>query len=141
MDRFLLVLALGRPLFAQPSSLTGVIRGSQNGVVAGAVIALTNVDTSTPRKTLSSSTGDYVFSQIPPGKLMVEVVQQDFFQALTEFKDQKTNTTWAQAAGVLRDRFESGLTPAVPILENMFPGAANRTFPGSDLDALNDMDR
>ena len=114
-----------------------------------------------------------------PGKLMVEVgyigrlsrkglVQQDIFQALTEYKDQKSGTTWAQAAGILRDRLESGITPAqvranpsilptVPFIENMFPGAANRTFPGSatanyffstygtyagsDLDALNDMDR
>ncbi|MFO0504831.1 MAG: carboxypeptidase regulatory-like domain-containing protein [Acidobacteriota bacterium] len=114
-----------------------------------------------------------------PGKMMFEVgyvgrlsrkglVQQDFFQPLTEFRDPRSGATWAEASGILRDRFEAGLTPAqvranpallppVPFFENMFPGAANRTFPGSatanyyftnystyagsDLDTLNDMDR
>lgn len=114
-----------------------------------------------------------------PGKMMVEVgyvgrlsrkglVQQDFFQPLTEFRDPRSGTTWAEASGILRDRYEAGITPAqvranpailgtVPFFENMFPGAANRTFPGSatanyfftnyntyagsDLDTLNDMDR
>jgi hypothetical protein len=92
----------------------------------------------------------------------------DVFQPLTQFRDPKSGQTWTQAAGVLRDAFERGLTPAqvranpsllppVAFVENIFPGAANRTFPGSatanyfystygsyggsDLDALNDMDR
>lgn len=96
------------------------------------------------------------------------LLQQDFFQPLTEFKDSKSGQTWAQAAGILRDAFENGLTPAqvkansgqlpnVAFFENMFPGAAGTKFPGSatanyffttydtydgsDLDALNDMDR
>ncbi|MBY0504877.1 MAG: carboxypeptidase-like regulatory domain-containing protein [Bryobacteraceae bacterium] len=114
-----------------------------------------------------------------PGKLVLEtgyvgrlarksLVKLDVFQPLTQFRDSKSGQTWAQAAGVLRDRFEGGVTPAqvranpslmapVPFIENMFPGAAGRTFPGSatanyffttygtyggsDLDALNDMDR
>ncbi|MCX6591932.1 MAG: TonB-dependent receptor [Acidobacteria bacterium] len=114
-----------------------------------------------------------------PNKMTVEVgyigrlarkslVQVDVFQPLTQFKDPKSGQTWAQAAGVLRDAYEKGLTPAqvranpsllptVPFIENVFGKAANRTFAGSatanyfnttygtyggsDLDALNDMDR
>ena len=114
-----------------------------------------------------------------PGKMVVEVgyvgrlarkslVKTDIFQPLTQFKDPKSGQTWAQAAGVLRDRLEAGITPAqvkanpsligpVPFIENMFPGAAGTNFAGSatanyffttygvyggsDLDALNDMDR
>lgn len=114
-----------------------------------------------------------------PSKLTVEVgyigrlarkglLQQDFFQPLTEFRDPKSGQTWTQAAGILRDAYEAGLTPAqvqanpsllptVPFIENMFAKAAGTNFPGSatanyffttydiyagsDLDALNDMDR
>lgn len=107
-----------------------------------------------------------------PSKLTVEVgyvgrlsrkglLQQDFFQPLTEFKDPKSGQTWAQAAGMLRDYYEQGMkasqVPTVAFFENMFGKAANRyipgtatqnyfhttynTYAGSDLDALNDMDR
>jgi hypothetical protein len=107
-----------------------------------------------------------------PSKVTVEIgyvgrlarkglLQQDFFQPLTEFKDPKSGQTWAQAAGMLRNYFEQGMKanqiPNVAFFENMFGKAANRyipgtatqnyfhttynTYAGSDLDALNDMDR
>ncbi len=96
------------------------------------------------------------------------LLTQDIGQPLTNYKDQKSGTTWTQASGVLRAAYDSGITPAqvranpsilpaVPFVENMFGKAANTTFPGSatanyfysvyntyagsDLDALNDMDR
>lgn len=96
------------------------------------------------------------------------LLQQDFFQPLTEFKDPKSGQTWSQAAGLIRNYYEQGITPAqvkanpsllptVPFFENMFPGASGYnfagsatanyfyttygTYAGSDLDALNDMDR
>lgn len=89
------------------------------------------------------------------------LVRLDVFQPSTQFKDPKSGQTWTQAAGILRDHFERGGTaanvPNVAFFENMFPGAANRyitgsatanyyhttynTYAGSDLDALNDMDR
>ena len=119
------------------------------------------------------------YSRPLPGKMVVEVgyvgrlarkslLKVDVFQPLTQFKDSRSGQTWSQAAGVLRDAFERGVTPAqvranpsilpnVPFIENIFGRAANRTFPGSatanyffttygtyagsDLDALNDMDR
>ncbi|BDC51478.1 hypothetical protein F183_A37940 [Bryobacterales bacterium F-183] len=89
------------------------------------------------------------------------LVRLDVFQPSTQFKDAKSGQTWTQAAGMLRDHYERGGTaanvPTVAFFENMFPGAANRyitgsatanyfhttynTYAGSDLDALNDMDR
>jgi len=96
------------------------------------------------------------------------LLRQDYSQPLTNFKDPKSGQTWTGASGVLYDMWLKGLTPAqvranpnlagqVPFIENMFPGAANLSFPGSatanyfntvyqtyggsDLDALNDMDR
>jgi hypothetical protein len=96
------------------------------------------------------------------------LMQQDFAQPLTLFKDNKSGQTWSQASTLLKKAFNSGLTPAQvqanpsllptqPFFENIFPGAANlrfngsatanyyysvyQTYAGSDLDALNDMDR
>jgi hypothetical protein len=96
------------------------------------------------------------------------LLQQDFMQMLTRFKDVKSGTDWSQAMGVLRNYYENGITPAqvkanpsiiptIPYIENIFPRAANAFIPGSatanyffttygtyaasDLDALNEMDR
>jgi hypothetical protein len=96
------------------------------------------------------------------------LVQQDFAQPLTQYKDPKSGQTWAQAVGQLRAFFDQGITPAmikanpnllplVPFIENMLPGAKNYqitgsatanyfydtwgTYAGSELDGLNDMDR
>jgi hypothetical protein len=114
-----------------------------------------------------------------PGGLTVEVgyigrlsrkglLRQDYAQPLTGFKDPASGMTWTQASGILRDAFETGITPAmvqanpgvlptVPFFENMFTRAADYrfkgsatanyfytvygTYAGSDLDGLNDMDR
>jgi hypothetical protein len=90
-----------------------------------------------------------------------QLLQTDVFQPLTEFRDPKSGQTWAEAAGILRDHYEAGLkagqVPNVAFFENMFgkaaglyiPGSATQNYfhttydlyGGSDLDALNDMDR
>jgi len=57
-----------------------------------------------------------------PGKVTVEVgyagrlsrknlIQQDYNQPLTTFKDPASGQTWTQASGVLRNLYESGITP------------------------------
>jgi hypothetical protein len=96
------------------------------------------------------------------------LMQQDYAQPLTLFKDTKSGQTWMQASTQLKRIFDSGVTPAqvqanpalipqIGFFENLFPGAKNYKFPGSasanyyytvygtyagsDLDALNDMDR
>jgi hypothetical protein len=89
------------------------------------------------------------------------LVQMDVFQPLTQFKDPKSGQTWAEAASILRGYNLQGKKateiPPIPFFENMFARAAGYNFPGtatqnyydvtyntydgSDLDALNDMDR
>ena len=108
-----------------------------------------------------------------PGKLTLEtgyagriyrrgLLQQDFDQPLTQFKDTLSGTTWAQAVGVLHNNYIAagqnyGDISPVPFIENMFPGLKNAYVPGSatqnyyqswivqnglsDLDNLNQMDR
>ena len=107
-----------------------------------------------------------------PGKVTVEVgyagrlsrknlLQQDYNQPLTTFKDPASGQTWTQASGILRDYYEKGLSaaqiPKIPFFENQFPALANAYVKGSatanyfdnvynqnagsDLDGLNQVDR
>jgi len=108
-----------------------------------------------------------------PGKVTVEVgyagrlsrknlLQQDYNQPLTTFKDPASGQTWTQASGILRDYYEKGLTasqiPKIPFFENQFPALAGAYIKGasatanyfdnvynqnggSDLDGLNQVDR
>ncbi len=114
-----------------------------------------------------------------PGKITMEIgyagrlsrknlIEADFNQPLTNFKDQGSGQTFTQAAGILRSLYDKGITPAmvaanpnlvpnVAFFANQFPGLANLYFPGnaaanyfdvvynqnagSDLDALNQVDR
>jgi Carboxypeptidase regulatory-like domain len=96
------------------------------------------------------------------------LMQQDFAQPLTNFRDVKSGQTWSQASTQLKRIYDSGVTPAqvqanpslipqIAFFEDIFPGAKNYkfngsatanyyytvygTYAGSDLDALNDMDR
>ena len=96
------------------------------------------------------------------------IVQQDFGQPLTQFKDAKSGQTWSQAGTVIAQLYNSGITPAQvkanpsliptqPFFEDIFPGAKNykitgsasanffydvyNSYSGSFLDGLNDMDR
>ena len=107
-----------------------------------------------------------------PGKLTLEIgyagrlsrknlVQQDYDQPFTLFKDQGSGQTWASASGLLRDSYNAGAgintIQPVAFFENQFPGLKNAYVPGSatqnyyyalyttnagsDLDTLNQMDR
>jgi hypothetical protein len=96
------------------------------------------------------------------------LARQDFAQPMTNFKDTASGQTWTQASGIIRQYYDNGVTAAqvranpslitpVPFFENIFAKARNTTFTGSatanyyysvygtyagsDLDALNDMDR
>lgn len=70
MLRALPVLALILPNIAFGQALTGSISGivtdSSGAVVAGAKIAITDVDRNTTFETTSNETGLYVVSHLPP---------------------------------------------------------------------------
>ena len=122
---------------------------------------------------------NFSYARPLPKKMTIEVgyigrlshkglMQQDFAQPMTLFKDVKSGQTWPQASTLLKRIYDSGVTPAqvqanpnlipqIAFFENIFPGAKNYkfngsasanyyytvygTYAGSDLDALNDMDR
>ncbi|MFL6463740.1 MAG: hypothetical protein ACJ73N_04950, partial [Bryobacteraceae bacterium] len=82
-----------------------------------------------------------------PGKLTIEIgyagrlyrrglLQQDFDQPLTQFRDPASGTTWSQAMQVLHSDYLAagqnyGPVAPVPFIENMFPGLANAYVSGS----------
>lgn len=133
--------------------------GSYSGVFPGLVAPysmLMNINYARPLPSKMTIEIGYV------GRLARKsLVQVDVFQPLTQFKDAKSGQTWAQAASILRDYNNQGKKaneiPAIPFFENMFgkaagyyiPGSATQNYyhatyneyGGSDLDALNDMDR
>jgi hypothetical protein len=122
---------------------------------------------------------NFSYARPLPKKMTIEVgyigrlshkglMQQDFGQPMTLFKDTKSGQNWQQASTMLKRVFDSGVTPAqvqanpslvpqIGFFEDIFPGAKNYkfngsatanyyytvygTYAGSDLDALNDMDR
>ncbi len=65
-------------LMAQTSSLLGVVSDAQGAVVPGAVVTLTNTDTSSARKELTNEKGGYEFVQIPPGPYRIEIQKPGF---------------------------------------------------------------
>jgi hypothetical protein len=71
------------PLAAQTSSLQGVVTDPQGAIIPGAIVTMTNTDTSATRKEVSGDTGIYRILQVLPGPYKVEVQKPGF----------KTNTT------------------------------------------------
>src|SRR5262245_44029865 len=70
------------------------------------------------------------------------LLQQDYMQMLTHFKDNASGMDWTQAMGILRGYYESGITVAqvtanpsivatIPYIENIFGKAAGLVAPGS----------
>lgn len=78
MSRFLLVLAIVLPALAQNASLSGLVRHPQSGAISGAVVSLTHLDTATPRKTLTTPAGRFVFPALPPGQYTLETRMPGF---------------------------------------------------------------
>ena len=82
-----------------------------------------------------------------PGKLTIEIgyagrlyrrglLQQDFDQPLTQFRDPASGMTWSQAAQMLHNDYLAagqsyGPIANIPFIENMFPGLANAYVSGS----------
>jgi hypothetical protein len=90
-----------------------------------------------------------------------QLLQQDYFQPLSIFRDPQSRQTWIEAAGAMRQAFDAGRTAStignIAFFENMFPKLANYYIPGSATqnffhnvydnyagsftDGLNDVDR
>jgi Carboxypeptidase regulatory-like domain len=66
------------PVFAQNAEVVGTVRDSQQGVIAGAKVTLTNVNTGVELTTMSNELGNYEFPTVRPGGYSVKVEQAGF---------------------------------------------------------------
>lgn len=75
-----LAMLLPIPMVAQLSTaaLNGVVRDKTAAVVPGAKISLTAVDTSVVRTSVTNSAGEYVFTNLTPGRYIVEASAAGF---------------------------------------------------------------
>ena len=75
----LLLCSLGSAVAQNSSSgVNGVVTDPGGAVVAGAQIALKNVDTNVERTTVSNGTGDYFFAQVPPARYTLTFAAPSF---------------------------------------------------------------
>jgi hypothetical protein len=77
-------MCLPYAVFAQSSTagVNGVVTDSTGAVVAKAKVALKNVDTNVERDTVSNSTGDYFFGNVPPARYTL-IFSAPSFQTVT----------------------------------------------------------
>ena len=79
---FLAAIALfvASPAFSQQSSATinGIVQDQSSAVVEGATVALTNLDTTVSRNSVSNASGDYVFINVLPGVYSLKVSKPGF---------------------------------------------------------------
>jgi hypothetical protein len=77
------MLCLGpRDCLAQNAELSGVVRDSQNAVIAEAGLRLVNQDTGVVQVGRSNDRGAYVFAAVQPGRYRLEVLASGFAPAL-----------------------------------------------------------
>jgi hypothetical protein len=66
------------PARAQNAALVGTVRDSQQGIIAGAMVTLTNVDTGVGSVTHTDELGNYEFPTVRPGNYSVRAEQPGF---------------------------------------------------------------
>lgn len=76
---FLFLVCISLPAVAQDTaSLTGTVRDSSGGVVAGAQVTVANSAIGLNRSVTTNNDGDYLFPAIPPGKLDLTISDTGF---------------------------------------------------------------
>jgi hypothetical protein len=66
------------PALAQNAALVGTVRDSQQGIIPGAMVTLTNVDTGVSAVTHTNELGNYEFPTVRPGNYSVRIEQPGF---------------------------------------------------------------
>src|SRR6185369_5489304 len=74
--------ALAATALAQGSgSISGTVKDSNGGVIAGAIVTVTNLSQAVSQTTQTQRDGDFVFPQLPPGTYTLTVESQGFKKA------------------------------------------------------------
>jgi hypothetical protein len=107
MALMIIVLVIGVvPLAAQTSSLQGVITDPTGALIPGAVVTITNTETSASRQGLSDESGAFKFVQVPPGPYKVEAQLPGFTTKVSQVVlqvDQPQTLNLAMEVGKVTD--------------------------------------
>src|ERR1051326_3956951 len=92
---FLLAIASVSSAFAQAvsGSLLGTVTDSSGGAVPNAKVTITETQTGVSRTTNTNESGNYTFSDLPPGKYTVAAEQKGFKRAARAGVDVNVNST------------------------------------------------
>src|SRR5688500_16434830 len=113
------VLLTALPAAAQfdRGQISGTVRDSQGGVVPGATVVMTNVETQLARTTVTDSSGFFTVPNLPPGKYDVSAELQGFKKALRQ-----NVTLDASSSQTLNFSLETGaITEAVTVTAEATP--------------------
>jgi hypothetical protein len=113
------VLLTALPAAAQfdRGQISGTVRDSQGGVVPGATVVMTNVETQLARTTVTDSGGFFTVPNLPPGKYDVSAELQGFKKALRQ-----NVTLDASSSQTLNFSLETGaITEAVTVTAEATP--------------------
>ena len=93
----LLLLASGPSLFAQNTgSISGHVADSTGAVIPGAAVTLTDEGTGTQRSTVTTSSGDYTFPNVPPGAYSIQATHSGFNAAVSHHVEVQIGQSLAQ---------------------------------------------
>src|SRR5882762_9956498 len=100
MVTFILAATLGhvaatRSVYAQAvnGTLLGTITDSNNAVVAGATVNVTDINTNIKRTAKTNESGNYVFANLPQGTYRVEAEMAGFKRVARPAVEVPVNTT------------------------------------------------
>jgi len=132
---------------AVSGSLLGIVSDQTGALVAGAKVAITEVNTGVSRNAETNASGNYTFPNLPPGKYSVTVEQTGFKRESRAGVDvlvnsaarvdvtlqpgnvSETITVTAEAAMLQTDRSDTGRKIETKAIEDL-PLATNRNFQG-----------
>jgi hypothetical protein len=81
---FLLVLTVVAPAQTFTGSISGTVTDPAGGLVPGATVNLTNLDTNDSRRQLTNDSGVYTFTAVPPGRYRLTLEHPGFKRMVQE---------------------------------------------------------
>jgi len=132
LSLLLVLIAIAVPSFAQTAtgSIRGIIYDQSKAIINKAKVTATNKATGAERTAESNSTGEYIFSALPPGEYDVKVTVSGFKVSLTSLTlqvgESVTNDFSLEVGRANETVVISSEAPAINTTEYKIDGVVNR---------------